>query len=139
MKRSRAQYIIAVIGLGWFALTLYLLPWESIACNYDVVNEVISPDGQMKVVTFVRKPWLETDFSTQASLIRVGEGVPRDLGNIFQAWPTGHPDLGLHGELKLGVNWESNRDLIVTYDNSAGVGFAVCNYDRIRIQYKQQQ
>jgi hypothetical protein len=137
VKSRRLQFVLVLIGIGWLALTLYLIPWTSISSTDEIVGEVPSPDGRLKVVTFVRRPWLQTDFSTHVSLMGVRQATDRDAGRILEAWPTGDHDMGSHGELKVGVLWKANRELVLSYDERAEVDFAVCSIGGIRILHER--
>jgi hypothetical protein len=76
----------------------------------------VSPDGEKRLVVFQRDCGATTGFSTHASLLKSGETVPNEVGNVFigdtdhGAVPSG-PGGGLH----LNVVWEGSHDLLLSY------------------------
>ncbi len=71
---------LLVIGLiGWTGSGLLDLS----ACENNVKQEVLSPDGQKKIVVFSRDGGATTGVNSQATILRVGDKLPDQAGSVF--------------------------------------------------------
>jgi hypothetical protein len=52
-------------------------------CGNDSVVETISPNGQLKAVTFRRNCGATTDYSTHVSILPASRKLPNESGNVF--------------------------------------------------------
>jgi hypothetical protein len=111
-------------------LSLYaaLIAWIVVcgcseSCDYAVVSETKSPDGNLKVVLFHRGCGSNPiDSSEQISILSSSASSPSSRGNVFiagdekQATPT-----DLKHPIEIKVKWESNSLLLVSYSKNAQV------------------
>lgn len=75
-----AVIVLLVIGLvGWTGSGLS----DSSACENNVKQEAISPDGRLKIVVFSRDCGATTGFNSQATILRVGDRLPDQAGSVF--------------------------------------------------------
>lgn len=52
-------------------------------CENNVKQEVVAPDGQMKIVVFSRDCGATMGFNSQATILRAGEKLPDQGGSVF--------------------------------------------------------
>lgn len=127
-RRSAIDPVAAVSRRGYFApvnreLLLLVLAVAVGACDDVCTNEVItrlaSPDGQHEAVMFQRDCGATSGYSTQISIVQVGQ-APAGGGNTFRADDD-------HGTAKTGdwggswaeIEWLASDRLLVRYaDNS---------------------
>ena len=79
-------------------------------CRNVTTSEEISPNGQLKAVTFRRLCPEEHSATTDVSILRAKEGLPDGNGNVF----------GYDNEIAIRVSWLSDSRLAVyTYADPA--------------------
>ena len=79
-------------------------------CRNVTISETISPNGQLKAVTFQRLCPEEHSVSTHMSIIRANESLPDGNGNVF----------GYDNEISIRLSWLSDSRLAVyTYADPA--------------------
>jgi hypothetical protein len=79
-------------------------------CRNVTTSEEISPNGQLKAVTFRRLCPEEHSITTDVSIIRANEALPNGNGNVF----------GYDNEIAIRVSWLSDSRLAVyTYADPA--------------------
>lgn len=75
-------------------------------CGNDQVVEVVSPNGQLKAVTFRRDCGATTGYSTQLSILPVSRALPNGGGNVFIS----------REDPVLTVRWIDDRHLRISGD-----------------------
>ena len=95
------------------------------ACGSDVVDHEISPNGELKAVSYLYDCGATSGFSTQVSIIDASEEITSS-GNV----------LVTDGKNKIRVKWLSDSEL--TIKNTIGLKSfkKVDDYDGINISYK---
>lgn len=73
-------------------------------CGNEEVLSVVSPSGKVRAVAFTRSCGATTDFTTQVSLVGVGESLPNEVGNVFI----------VKGKLPLSLRWLSEQSLHIS-------------------------
>lgn len=73
-------------------------------CGNEVKEELLSPDGKMKLVVFSRDCGATTGFSTQASLLSANATLPNSPGNVF-----------IIDDGDAAVSWENNSKISVLF------------------------
>jgi len=107
-------------------------------CGNDIVQEVISPDGQKKAVIFQRDCGATTAFSTQISVLP-RQDSPSGSGNIFVADADhGAVPVGPKGVMDIRVRWESDRKLVIAHPLQARVFLKEANWGLVSIRYELQ-
>lgn len=85
------------------------------ACTNEVISRLVSPDGQHEAVMFQRDCGATSGYSTQISIVEVGQ-APTGGGNAFRADDN-------HGAAKVGdwggswaeIKWLASNRLLVRY------------------------
>ena len=75
---------------------------SGIDCDNEVSQELRSPDGSVKVALSSRDCGATTGFNTQATLLRSGEHLPDEPGNVF-----------IIDQGKAQIAWEASTTLLV--------------------------
>jgi hypothetical protein len=100
---------------GWCLSSLFLslllsCSRQLVPCRNVATSEEISPNGQLKAVTFRRVCPEEHSITTDVSIIRAKETLPDGNGNVF----------GYDNEIAVRVSWLSDSRLAVyTYADPA--------------------
>src|ERR1700722_18072737 len=90
--------------LSLFSLSLLLsCSRELQPCRNVTTSEEISPNGQLKAVTFRRLCPEEHSISTHVSIVRVAEALPDGNGNVFV----------FDNEIAIRVSWLNDSRLAV--------------------------
>ena len=90
-------------------------------CNNDLLETISSPSGGRKIVIFQRDCGATTGFSTQASLLPVGDPL-RGSGNVFIAdTDHGKAPSGPGGGPQLAARWIGDDTLELRYHPQARV------------------
>jgi hypothetical protein len=130
-KISRAPRLVRLSGSCLSLLSLSLLlsctrPLQP--CRNVTTSEEISPNGQLKAVTFRRLCPEEHSITTHVSILAAKEALPDGNGNVF----------GYENEIAVRVSWLSDSRLAVyTYVDPAGAtkielaGHVSIEYSRI--------
>ncbi len=124
---------IGVIAVGSL-LVVVLIP--GFLCKNTLIEEVISPNGEMKAVVFQRECSSSSDYSTQVSINPASSKLPSGVGNIFIAntnngaaprSPTGGP--------VVKVYWRDASSLELTHHPNARVFLSEPRIDGISVGY----
>jgi hypothetical protein len=107
-------------------------------CANQVLETVKSPDGAKNAVVFVRDCGATTDWSTQASVIGIGETISdSDTGNALvigsdhgKAWP-----LAIKGWPIIKPQWESPNSLLLHYSKDAAVFLQTKKVSNIEVKF----
>lgn len=75
---------VLLLAVGGFALFIYFLfPSVDDLCANDNLVEMVSPNGQLKAVTFRRDCGATTEYSTHVSILPTSRKLPNEAGNVF--------------------------------------------------------
>ena len=107
-----------------FPLVLSIAGCES-TCANQVLQEVPSPDKQLKAVVFQRDCGATTGFSTQVSVIKVDEKLQNTKGDVFSA-DTDHGKVpsGPGGGPAVEIIWKEPHQLQITHSQHARIFLA---------------
>jgi hypothetical protein len=73
-----------LLAVGGFALfTSFRFPSVDDLCANDKLVETVSPNGQLKAVTFRRDCGATTSYSTHVSILPASRKLPNEAGNVF--------------------------------------------------------
>ena len=94
---------------------------EDMCCN-EIIEQIVSPDKNNKLVIFQRDCGATTGFSTQISIIEVNQILKNEGGNIFIA-DTNHgaAPSGPGGGPKVIANWDNNNQITIKYHANARI------------------
>jgi len=107
-------------------------------CGNKIIQSIESPDSIRKVVVFERDCGATTDFSTQISIIKNGEHLENESGNIFSADSDyGNAKIDENGLVYIKVLWLDYLTLLIEYDSKARIFTNKSNYKDISIIYKK--
>ena len=114
--------LLLLLGLvAWTGLELVSTP----VCENAIRQEVLSPDGRLKMVLFSRDCGATTDFNSQGSIIGVGEELPDEAGSVF-----------ITEKDEATVIWTEQDRVIVTLKGS-GQDFKLENkFQSVTIEYR---
>ena len=102
MKRIAA--IAAVVVIAVVAVAAYRFARS--ACENEVLGRFPSSDGKLEAVAFQRSCGATTGFSTQLSVLRMGEALPNEPGNVAGSDTNGgQAPAGPGGGPELRVSW----------------------------------
>ncbi len=80
-----AALAFAAIGLIAVGSLFVVVLIPGFLCENTLIEEVISPNGEMQAVVFQRECSSSSDYSTQVSINPVSSELPSGVGNIFIA------------------------------------------------------
>ncbi len=131
------------IGLGMVALALGMVAVVAISdfsvsgeCRNESVSELNAPGNAVKFVVFERDCGVTTGFSTQVSLLKVGETLKNEGGNIFIADTNhGRAPSGVGGGPEVRIKWVSDTHLQIHHHQFARVFLAEKTIGGVRIDY----
>jgi len=127
--------VASVVGLV-VAVVLLLSFLMPDLCGNSVVAEFPSPNGRWKAVVFSRDCGATTDFSTQVSLLKAGDSLANDGGNLFVAdRDHGKAPAGPSGGPAVAVRWVSDGQLRVEHHSLARVFKAEALRQNVKIEY----
>ena len=131
-----AALAFAAIGLIAVGSLFVVVLIPGFLCENTLIEEVISPNGEMKAVIFQRECSSSSDYSTQVSINPVSSELPSGVGNIFIAntnngtaprSPTGGP--------VVKVRWRDASSLELTHHPNARVFLSEPRIDGISVGY----
>jgi len=98
---------------------------------------MLSPNDSKRVVLFERDCGATTDFSTQISILPVGQQLGTSAGNIFVA-DANHDIVSVdsHGVMAVDITWKNDQEIEITYPTRARIFLKAPEYQGIRIVYK---
>ena len=106
-------------------------------CGNEILAEYPSPDRTRRVVVFQRRCGATTPFSTEASLILIGEDLPNESGNVFAADSDhGAAPSGLGGGPELIIEWETRDQVLISHHPNARVFKAEVRLSDISFRYR---
>ena len=118
---SAAGALVAVAALAaavlWYA--------ASASCANSAIAEYSAPGGRIKAVVFERDCGATTGFSSQVSLLSIGESLPNESGNIFVANHAGG----------VRVSWRSDTNLRIEHHANARLFKSEPQYENVSVEY----
>ncbi|HEX8235416.1 MAG TPA: hypothetical protein VF600_05625 [Abditibacteriaceae bacterium] len=126
--------------LGVLAICIGLLSGCNLPdpCSNSIISQVASPDGQQKAVVFDRDCGATTGFSTQVSILPVGDALPNDGGNLFVI-DDNHgavPSAPTSSGPSVYVKWLSSTNLLIAYDKRGRTYGMDKQFGSVTISYK---
>lgn len=107
-------------------------------CRNEVVQEVVSPDGQNKAVIFQRDCGATSSFTTQVSVLRRNETLSGS-GNVFVADDNhGLVEVGDWGGPWVGVRWLTANQLLVTYAKGSRIFEQAKNVGPVKVSFQMK-
>lgn len=77
---------VVLLVVGSLALFIYFFfPSVDDLCDNDNLIETVSPNGQLKAVTFRRNCGATTSYSSGVSILSASQNLPNEAGNVFVA------------------------------------------------------
>jgi len=141
LKTKRSLYAIAIyalIILSSYGAALYAFSSGSM-CGNRLASSILSPDRTNKVVIFERSCGATTDFSTQVSLIRAGDSLRGDGGNIFIA-DSDHGKVTSYSPIggpRVEASWKDETHLEIQYSPGSRIFLKNSTLNGIQIMYKE--
>lgn len=96
-------FLVVLALVAWVVTGLLAMP----LCENDIRQEVLSPDGRLKLVVFSRDCGATAGFNSQGSIIRVAEELPDDGGNVF-----------ITDKDEVTVSWREQDRVVITLKGS---------------------
>src|SRR5438034_2887805 len=91
-------------------------------CANELVSEIRSPGGMLKLVVFRWDCGATTDSSTQASLLAADASLPSGVGNLFVAdTDHGRAPVASWGGPEVHASWTSPADVVLRHDSRARI------------------
>jgi hypothetical protein len=108
------------------------------SCDYAVVSETKSPDGQLKAVVFHRGCGSNPiDSSEQISILSSSASSPSGRGNVFIAGDEDHAMIAsARKTIDIKVNWESNSSIVISYPENTQVILRKSSVAGVAINYE---
>ncbi len=91
-------FIVLIIGV----VVTYLFPD---LCDNEIIKITTSPDNKYKLILFERNCGATTGFSTQISILKIGNNLEIQPGNIYIA--KGYPS-------NYSISWKSNNSVYIS-------------------------
>jgi hypothetical protein len=109
-ERNLRYVIVALISLVIIVFAAGMILFTAAAenlCNNRIAQELYSPDHKFKAVVYERDCGATTNFSTQISILRSSQALPRGNGNVLGM--DGMPedsisDIAWSGDRSLSIN-----------------------------------
>lgn len=125
--------IIILVGLAAWGLNKL----ADGLCGNQIIEEVLSPNGNSKVTVFERNCGATTDFSTQISIMNPEKALPNKAGNLFIAdTDRDKAPSGPGGGPKVEVTWKNNNMVIIKHHNNARIFKAESKLKNINVSYE---
>jgi hypothetical protein len=111
-----AAFLVAAIAVSLF-LFIARKP-----CGNEILSRSTSPDGALDAIVFRRSCGAATPFFTEVSVLRAGEPLRNEAGNLVGAdTDRGRAPAGPAGGPELRVRWSGPRELEVSHHRKARV------------------
>ena len=94
-------------------------------CGSQLLHALESPNGKLKVVSYLYDCGATTDFSTQVSILRTGESI-ESSGNVFVS----------KGKNNIRFRWSSASELIIGNTKGLETYKQEKEFDGVSITYK---
>lgn len=97
--------VVALVAVYLGVVGLYASSGGDL-CSNHIHAEYMSPDRTKRTVVFGRNCGATTGFSTHLSVLRAGEALENESGNVYII--DGHPK-----QVELSISWKSDSELVV--------------------------
>ena len=137
-RRARVFAVVAALLLvATASLAGLLRQTDSDAlCSNEVIRQLASPDGSLKIVTFVRDCGATTSFSVQAAFLPVADPLPTNPKSFFVADDDhGRAPIDSTGVPIVVVRWRDAQSMVLRYPAPARIFKADTSSSGIRIHY----
>lgn len=130
--------LLLVLIAGAFIFVAYNFLSLDNTCENEVLSESVNLNRQIKAVIFQRNCGATTGFSTQVSIIELGNKLKNDGGNVFVA-DTNHGEAPSdeNGGPKVEADWIGNKNLKLSYHPKARTFTKVTSFNDIQITYEE--
>lgn len=130
--------LIGAVACGVSVLSFVVFSALDSMCSNETLDELPSPDGSFKAISFTRDCGATTDFSTQVSILRPNSSLPDEGGNIFVA-ETGRAPSGPGGGPSVTLRWLSPTELAIAHHPDARLFKAVRQFTGVRVIYEESR
>lgn len=126
---------LALLFVGGVAAFWYFVPD---LCGNEVIAEYPSPGKKHRVVVFQRDCGATTGFSTQASILGMGEALDNAGGNVFASDTNrGAAPSGPGGGPSLSVTWKAENSVAFSYHQKIRIFRKEQEIDGIQVTYSE--
>jgi len=138
MKRLALAAALSIAFIGIVSVLYRVISTlDSPACQNTPIQTVHSPDGELKAVLFSRDCGATTGFSSQVSILRAGDDLPNDGGNVFIAdLPQGETATPWGGP-QVDLAWRAPKTVELRYDRTARVFKKLETIAGVSVSYPQ--
>ena len=134
-----ASIPLVVIAMGIIA-AIVIPNMMDPPCENKILSIQKSPNDQFAAVIFWRNCGSTTGFNTQVSLIKNGEKLKNQSGNLFVAdTDHGKAPVAKHGGPEVNVYWLRVNNLIISYPENARVFKKETELKGVHVDYNQQK
>ena len=140
MKWKKSKLIL--MGGLIFLITIWILFTYTIQVAFDgmcgnkFLSEMPSPDRIYRVVVFQRDCGATSGFSTQVSVLKAGELLPNQSGNLFIAdTDRGKAPSGMGGGPEVRLSWIGSRSVRLIYHKNTRVFLANPRFSEVSATY----
>lgn len=109
---------------------------NTVSCDNTVLEELLSPNGKMKVVVFSRECGATTGFNKQISVLSVNEKLPDDGGNIFIV--DDNNEAVFDKEPGILVKWIGDERLSIKYNKDLQIFYKITSHNGVFIEYIEE-
>ena len=138
LKKSKLILIGGLVSL----ITLWMLFTHTIQGEFDemcenkFLSETPSPDRIYRVVVFERSCGATSGFSSQVSVLKSGETLPNQSGNLFIAdTDRGKAPSGIGGGPEVRLSWTGLRSVRLIHHKNARVFLANPRFLEVSVVY----
>ena len=117
---------LLVIATGCALFFFLASPFGRDLCGNDIVAENVSPNGQLKAITFRRDCGATTSYSIQVSILPTARKLPNEGGNI----------LVLKDDPALVVHWVDDHHLRISGGGASTSFLRLTDFHNIHIDYQ---
>jgi hypothetical protein len=124
-------------GLAHFTIAVLMGGCSDFPCGNQIIKEETAPDGRTRAVLFQRDCGATTAFSTQISILKIGEALSGP-GNVFVA-DTNHGAAAATdwGGPWADARWLSPSDLLITHDEKARIFKSEYHQSSINVTFEK--
>ncbi len=108
----------------------FWLPNEPIRCGNEVITELSSPTGKLRLFVFKRSCDSANEFSTQASVLPTGHPLPNKEGNLFIE------ENGYWGDPTLKATWSNAQSVVLIHHPKIRVLYAAPEIEGVKVHYE---
>lgn len=139
MKKWKKVCLYIFVGLiGLISIAAWFLNRLADGlCGNQIIEEVLSPNGNNKITVFERNCGATTDFSTQISIMNTESELPNKAGNLFIAdTGRGKAPSGPGGGPKVEIAWKDSNSVVIKHHKNVRVFKSKSKVKDINIVYE---